>query len=178
MKIIFIKVALLGAAFLLGASGCATVDSPGEPAGISALAERQGFWAMDIKSDVFHLAAFSRMATVGGDTVDVYIEGDGAPWITPYQPPRDPTPQKPVALALAAADPAPKIVYLGRPCQYLNEQDLRNCNSAFWTERRFAPEIISAYDDALTQLKTLLGVKRIRLFGFSGGGVIATLLAA
>jgi hypothetical protein len=32
----------------------------------------------------------------------VYIEGDGAAWPSPLHPPRDPTPDRPVALALAA----------------------------------------------------------------------------
>lgn len=171
-----IKAALLGAAFLLG--GCATVDSFGKPARITAWAAQQGFLAADIQVDTFRLAAFVRGEMTTGDTMVVYIEGDGAPWATPYHPPRDPTPQKPVSLALAAADPAQKVVYLGRPCQYLDAEALRDCDSAFWAERRFAPEVIAAYDAALTQLKSSLGVRRIRLIGYSGGGVIAALLAA
>lgn len=38
--------------------------------------------------------------------------------------------------------------------------------------------MLVAYDDALTQLKTRLGVQRFRLVEYSGGGVIAALLAA
>lgn len=173
-----IKAALLGAAFLLGVPGCAAVDSFGKPAHITAWAAQRGFLATGIQADTFHLAAFIRGATAADDTIVVYIEGDGAPWATPYHPPRDPTPQKPVSLALAAADPAQKVVYLGRPCQFLDAEALRDCDSAFWIERRFAPEVIAAYDAALTQLKSSLDVQRIRLIGFSGGGVIATLLAA
>lgn len=173
-----VKAALLGAAFLLGVTGCATVDPLGKPTNITAFAAKQGFLAINIKDDIFRLAAFARGAEAAGDTMVVYIEGDGAPWITPYHPPRDPTPQNPISLALAAADTAQKVVYLGRPCQYLNAEDLRSCDSTFWIERRFAPEVISAYDDAVSQLKSSLGVRRIRLVGYSGGGVIAVLLAA
>ncbi|OGQ48121.1 MAG: hypothetical protein A3H42_03355 [Deltaproteobacteria bacterium RIFCSPLOWO2_02_FULL_46_8] len=173
-----IKAALLGAAFLLSVSGCTTVDPSGNPAHIIAWAAKQDFWVSNIRAGTFRLASFSRGAMVTGDTMVVYIEGDGAPWVTPYHPPRDPTPQKPVSLTLAAVDPAQKVVYLGRPCQYLDAEALRNCDSAYWIERRFAPEVIAAYDDALTQLKASLGVRQIRLVGFSGGGVIAVLVAA
>lgn len=176
MQRFFIKAALLVAAFCL--SGCVAVDLPEEPARITAQAEKQGFLAMDIRGDIFRPAAFVRGATSAGDTMVVYIEGDGAPWITPYHPPRDPTPQKPMSLALAALDSAQKVVYLGRPCQYLNAQALQSCDSSFWTERRFAPEVISAYDEAVNDLKSSLGVSHIRLVGYSGGGVIAVLLAA
>lgn len=166
-----IKAALLGAAFFL-LGGCAS-----DPAHIDTLAARQGFTVIDVKGGSLRLAAFSRILPGHSDTLDVYIEGDGAPWITPYLPPRDPTPTNPVSFELAAQDPARKVVYLGRPCQYLSVDALRNCDGAFWTERRFAPEVVSAYDDTLNQIKPMLGVKRFRLVGFSGGGVIAALLA-
>lgn len=107
----------------------------------------------------------------------IYVEGDGAPWPTPYHPPRDPTPLQPTSLALAAADPAPAVAYLGRPCQYLERESLAQCPSAYWTERRFAPEVVDAYDSALTQLKSMFGAGKIVLIGYSGGGVIAALLA-
>ena len=111
------------------------------------------------------------------DTLTVYIEGDGAPWVTPWHAPSDPTPLKPLALALAAADLAPAVAYLGRPCQYPKAGALASCNPAWWMERRFAPEVLAAYDRTLTQLKAQLGAQRLRLVGYSGGGVIAALLA-
>lgn len=173
-----IRAALLGAAFLLGVSGCVMVDPSGNSAHITAWAVKQGFLVSSVNAGTFHLAAFARGVTVAGNTMVVYIEGDGAPWATPYHPPRDPTPTDPVSLALAAADPAQKVVYLGRPCQYLDAVALRNCDSAYWIERRFAPEVIAAYDDAVTRLKSLMGAHEIRLVGYSGGGIIAVLVAA
>lgn len=124
----------------------------------------------------FQLLALNR----GGrsDKISIYIEGDGAAWPGAFSPPSDPTPHKPVALALAAADHSGTTVYLGRPCQYLDKAALRGCDSAYWTGRRFAPEVVAAFDDALNQLKNKFGASRIRLFGYSGGGVLATLLAA
>ncbi len=154
---------------LLSVSACSSVES------IQTKAAKLGFSAVDVESDTFRLAAFVRGST--GDTMDVYIEGDGAAWITPYHPPRDPTPAYPVSLALAGVDPVQKVAYLGRPCQYLSKDDLKRCDVAYWTGKRFSPEVIAAYDTAVSRLMQMMGVRRIRLIGYSGGGVIATLLA-
>jgi pimeloyl-ACP methyl ester carboxylesterase len=44
-------------------------------------------------------------------------------------------------------------------------------------ERRFAPEVVAASDEAVSRLKALYSARRLRLVGYSGGGVVATLLA-
>lgn len=169
---------LLGAAFLFGMYGCATSDSFAGLGEIAAWASERGFSMRDIEAAPFRLAAFVREPSIAGGTMVIYIEGDGASWPTPYHPPRDPTPKRPISLALAAADPSPTVVYLGRPCQYLDADALRHCDSRYWIERRFAPEVIAAYDAALTRLKSPFGAGRLRLVGYSGGGAIAALLAA
>lgn len=107
----------------------------------------------------------------------IYIEGDGAAWLSPYHPPRDPTPEEPVALALAAKDPAPAIAYLGRPCQYLDAAALAGCPVSYWTSHRFAPDVLESYQQALDALKARFGAQQFQLFGYSGGGVLAMLLA-
>lgn len=124
------------------------------------------------------MASFSRPAPRPTRILSVYIEGDGASWPTPFHPPRDPTPRKPTAWLMAMEDAVPAVVYLGRPCQYLDAAELRLCNSRYWTERRFAPEVIDTYDEILDQLKSLYRFDKLRLIGYSGGGVIAALLAA
>lgn len=172
-----IKAALLSAVFLFGMPGCTTPDPFGSSRKIAAWATERGFPMTDINAGAFRLAAFIRKPLASGGTMVIYIEGDGAPWITPYHLPLDPTPHKPMALILAAADPSPAVGYLGRPCQYLDADALRHCDSGYWSERRFAPGVIAAYDAALTQLKSSFGVRQFRLVGYSGGGVIATLLA-
>jgi pimeloyl-ACP methyl ester carboxylesterase len=111
------------------------------------------------------------------DILTVYIEGDGAPWPTPWQVPRDPTPMRPVSMALAAGDAAPAVAYLGRPCQYLDADSLAACDSDYWSGRRYGLEVVVAIDQAITQLKDSSGARRIVLVGHSGGGVVAALLA-
>lgn len=169
----------LGTAFLfLAALGaCATSERfGGSRQSVLEWSQARGFVEADGATGRFRLLTLVRDR--GGSVASIYIEGDGAAWPTPYHPPRDPTPLRPVALALAAADPAAIVAYLGRPCQYLDAAPLADCDSAYWTERRFAPEVIDAYDQALTRLKHLSGASRLRLHGYSGGGVIAALLAA
>ena len=112
------------------------------------------------------------------DTLTVYIEGDGAPWVTPWQPPPDPTPLKPIALALASQDSSKAVAYLGRPCQYLDTAQRQECPVAYWTDGRFAPEVIDRYDQILDQLASTTGARQLTLIGYSGGGVLAALLAA
>jgi dienelactone hydrolase len=174
-----IRAALSGAAFLFAVlAGCGTAGSFRDAREIARWAAERGFAETVVKAGAFSLTAFVRKSSVPSDTLTIYIEGDGAAWPTPYHPPHDPTPTKPVALALAIADPSAAVIYLGRPCQYLEAEALRRCDSAYWTERRFAPEVIAAYDEAINQQKSALAIRRIRLIGYSGGGVLATLLAA
>lgn len=108
----------------------------------------------------------------------VYIEGDGAAWPSRYHPPPDPTPQTPIAWQLAARDNAAKRAYLARPCQYLTAAQRRRCSRQYWTRKRFAVEVIQQYHHLLDQLKQQTASSRLILTGYSGGGVIATLLAA
>ena len=165
------------AALFFALCGCATFDS-GKDARVKteSWALERGFSATLLHASAFDLFSLMRYTT-SEDILTIYIEGDGAPWGSPYHPPRDPTPRDPVALGLASADTANSVVWLARPCQYLNRDALHVCDSAYWIQRRFAPEIIAAYDSAVTQLRAKSGASNVRLVGYSGGGVIAALVA-
>ncbi|MBM7456944.1 pimeloyl-ACP methyl ester carboxylesterase [Oceanisphaera litoralis] len=116
------------------------------------------------------IAAWGRLSP--GQPVHLYLEGDGHAWRSSGRPSSDPTPQDPVALRLAATDPHASVLYLGRPCQYVNAA-ARGCHFSVWTTRRFA-EI----DDMAVALHQLVGEGRdIILIGFSGGANIAVQLA-
>lgn len=113
------------------------------------------------------------------ETLVIYLEGDGLAYVHPSQPALDPTPSDPVALDLALADPArTAVAWLGRPCQYTLPDHGRGCEAAYWTTRRYAPEIIASISTAVDTLKTRSRAKRLVLVGYSGGGAIAVLLAA
>jgi dienelactone hydrolase len=105
----------------------------------------------------------------------VVIEGDGAAHDGRGRPRADPTPSRPTGLAVARAWPAP-TAWLGRLCQQVRALDPR-CGQADWTGARYSEEAVRAADAAIDALKARAGAGRVVLVGWSGGGVIAALLA-
>ena len=104
----------------------------------------------------FTLRTYEPVTPRQGDTLAVYIEGDGLAWLNPSQPSADPTPVSPLLLQLALAQREGKAAYLARPCQYA-EPGAAPCAQRYWTDGRFAPEVIDAMDRALDQLKDTPG---------------------
>lgn len=165
---------LFSAALLLG--GC--VSTTGTPENrthaAQSIATGAGLAPRVISAGGFDLTAYARLSAPG-QPASVYIEGDGLAFIGRRQVSADPTPTDPVALRLAALDPAPNVIYLARPCQFSRGA---SCQNDYWTRRRFAPEIIAAMDAALTRLAAEGQITGYDLTGFSGGGTVAALLAA
>jgi hypothetical protein len=117
----------------------------------------------------------------------VYIEGDGAAWRARQLPPRDPSPENPIAAYMALADPNLLVAYMARPCMYLTEDQLKQCSETLWTNARFGKEALALSNEALDSLISTMKSKHLKdtsrpllinLVGYSGGGVIAALLAA
>ena len=104
----------------------------------------------------------------------VYIEGDGHAWINPWQPSTDPTPTNPVALRLAAVDPARPLIYLARPCQFVAVPD---CQSQLWTSNRLSPAVVEAFQQVIDEARRGADSESIGLVGYSGGGALAALIA-
>jgi len=107
-------------------------------------------------------------------TLHVYLDGDGTPWLA-WRPAMDPTPRNPLLLRLMALDPNPSV-YLGRPC-YHGLSETPPCPSALWTEERYSEAVVSSMAAALRRVLQAGGFERLAWFGYSGGGVIAVLLA-
>ena len=123
-----------------------------------------------IPVEPFSLTVYERMHERFAPA-NVYIEGDGLAWVSKKQISLNPTPKNPVALHLATKDKANNVVYLARPCQYsgLINKDTP-CDSAYWTNKRFAPEVLKAYDAALNEIKHRYNIEGFHITGFSGGG--------
>ncbi|CAO3431344.1 alpha/beta hydrolase [Azospirillum endophyticum] len=168
------RLAVLLAAVLLPA-GCATAPAE-RRAAVDAAARSAGLSPRHFPAAPFTLAGWLRTGDSG--PLVVYIEGDGHAWSTVTRPSPDPTPHNPVALALALKDPAPRLLYLGRPCQYGGVATDAACTTRIWTSHRFAPEVIEALGRALDGAERASGAERLVLVGYSGGGVAAALLAA
>lgn len=110
-----------------------------------------------------------------GPVLTVYIEGDG---VTRQV---DPTPGAQTALQLAAADPRRPILYLGRPCQYVADLDPVNCTgvgaASNWRMARYSERVVVAIEQAIADMMRRTGASRLVLTGYSGGGVLAALVA-
>jgi len=162
-------------------AACAPVDLSVAPAALLAQAGQEasaaGMVPYEGRGDSFTLAGFARSGA--GSTLVVYIEGDGRAWSSRTRPSADPTPREPFTLRLAVRDPAPKLLYVARPCQYLARQQAPGvCQPELWTSSRYGPEVVKSLSLALDQAKRDLGADRLSLVGYSGGGVLALLLAA
>jgi len=113
-----------------------------------------------------------------GPVLHVYLEGDGVAFITRTRPSSDPTPRDPVAFRLASRHPGSgPVLYLARPCQYVEDADKKGCTEAVWTSDRMHERVVDSVAAALEQAKPLAGTTKLALYGFSGGGGIAALLA-
>jgi hypothetical protein len=173
---------LLGLIVLLDLSGCtATPAERGSAAG--EIADRGGLTRATVRSQGFVLTTWSRIASPkdrpsGGEDINVYIEGDGYAWATSSDPSSDPTPLNPLALRLAAADSAPSVLYLARPCQFRPAGTRDSCDTSFWTSHRFAESVVAALDGAIDRTLPPSPRRRLTLIGYSGGGGLAVLLAA
>lgn len=166
--------------------GCVTVPSPAERRGVAdTLAAQHGWGAVMLPAGQFDLVAYlpANLPTYLPPSLDkanrltIYLEGDGLAWITGTHLSSDPTPRDPLGLRLALAQPEGAAAYLARPCQYV-ETEHRQCASLYWSEQRFAPEVIAATNHAIDTLKQRFGAKRLTLVGYSGGGAVAALVAA
>lgn len=106
-------------------------------------------------------------------TLHVYLDGDGTPELG-ERPAQDPTSRNLLILHLLAIDPGP-AVYLGRPCYHGSTEP--GCSNDLWTTARYSERVVSSLAAALGTIMIGRGYQRVSLFGHSGGGTLAMLLA-
>lgn len=164
--------------FLSGCTHIHTIDPRQNADNIALNADFKKVW---IKTNPFNFLSYQKIQQPH-QPLHIYIEGDGRSYLSRHQVSPDPTPIEPLALKLAVIDPHPNVVYLARPCQYvdfINDPDVqRVCNPDIWTKMRFSETIIASMNEAVTKIQNQSKSKRIHLIGFSGGAAIATLIAA
>jgi pimeloyl-ACP methyl ester carboxylesterase len=139
-------------------------------------AEAAGFARAFVDTGGFRILTYSRLGNPAA-TIHVYVEGDGRAFLSRSRPSPDPTPRNPLALELALLDPAPSVLYIARPCQFLDANALASCQPRYWTTARYSEAVVEATDAVIDRVRQ--GANgRIGLIGHSGGGAIAALLAA
>ena len=141
------------------------------------LATGHGFEKSILQTSLFKIVSYQSITSA--DTVATfYIEGDGLAWSNRTRISPNPTPKNPLALRLALIDPSENVIYLARPCQYVDLSLEKQCHSDYWTSKRLAPEVIDSMNEAITIVKQRARINKIRLVGYSGGGAVAAILAA
>ncbi len=141
------------------------------------IAQHASFSSFTRNGGIFDIQGYKRI-THDMQFPTLYIEGDGLAWINRRTLSPNPTPINPLAFKLASLDQSPSVFYLARPCQYVDIQTQPRCNNAYWSDARFASEVIENYQVILNQLKMQHDIQGFHLVGFSGGGAIAALIAA
>jgi pimeloyl-ACP methyl ester carboxylesterase len=162
---------------------CLALQSCATPAGkLDKLAQVQGFDRGTIEAAGFKLrvyqnqAAVAGLSAVGGESIlHVYLEGDGSPWRHRTFIMADPTPRRPLMLELMKLDRQP-AAYLGRPC-YNGTSAEAPCQNTLWTSGRYSPAVIDSMAAGLRVLANRQHASELWLFGHSGGGTLAMLLA-
>ena len=139
------------------------------------LAKNSDFLPFSISTRTFSFAGFKKIKPSLRE-MTIYIEGDGRAWIDRYTVSNNPTPNNPLALKLALLDTSPNVVYLARPCQYVDLGSEKHCSQKTWTSNQFSKKVITAYNNALDEIIKVFNIKGFHLVGFSGGGAIAALL--
>jgi len=153
---------------------------------LRTLAAARGFERQSIDSGGFRLTVLGNATLANGaglpaelpdplSVLHVYLEGDGRPWAYRVFVTPDPTPRQPLMLALMALDPAPSA-YVGRPCYNGTAADV-GCSHALWTSARYSDAVVESMTGAIRSLVHRHGFDGVRLFGHSGGGTLALLIA-
>jgi len=140
------------------------------------MAKSAGFTQTVIPTTGFDLVSYQRVSRNVNEILVIYIEGDGSAWRSGSRPSDNPTPNNPVALSLAIQDIRPAVVYLARPCQFIDLPS-RGCLESVWTNARFSQSVMNSTNEAITSLKRQYQAKELILIGYSGGGAVASLIA-
>ena len=165
---------------ILCLAACARPMPPTEQRGerMDAAASARHWEKLRLRAGRFVVTAYVPAVQETTNTLAIYIEGDGLAWRSRSRPSDDPTPNNAQGLELALRHPGATVAYLARPCQNVAPADRGECTEAYWTGRRFSSEIVEASAQAIDALKARVGAEKLTLIGYSGGGAIATLLAA
>lgn len=146
--------------FLLVLTACASrVEAP------------TGFEYREITTKPYLLASWQKISNPNAP-VRVYIEGDGYAFNHNGQPTSNPTPKGHFMRDLAFNDPNPNVVYLARPCQYVEDEQCSYSNFA-WTTGRFSKAVVDSMSSAVEQVSQ---GKPVILIGYSGGAMISGLM--
>ena len=129
------------------------------------------FTYREVATPHFNIAAYTKISDAT-TPYHIYIEGDGHAFYADGRVSSNPTPHGDLMRRAAFGDTSPNVIYLARPCQYISGGI---CAPQYWSNARFAPEVI---DSEYAAIISLAGDAPKILIGYSGGAQVAGLLAA
>jgi hypothetical protein len=142
---------------------------------IEKLAGELGLTRSVVAAGGFRSPIFMRSAPASQDApLAIFIEGDGVPWRGGREPSLDPATANPIALKLLAKTQQP-AAYVSRPCYQLMSGS--RCTPERWTFERYSDEIVTSMAEAVRTAVVRANTRRVVLVGYSGGGVLAVLIA-
>ena len=142
---------------------------------IERLAATLGMSRSVVEEGGFRSLVYTRGVPAAQDApLAIFIEGDGVPWRGGREPSLDPTTGDPIALKLLAQTPPP-AAYVTRPCY--NDMGGRRCTPERWTMERYSDEVVSSMTEAVRTAVRQAQAPSVVLVGYSGGGVLAVLIA-
>jgi len=124
----------------------------------------EGFVEKEIQTEYFSFAVWEKESIQSGKPLRLYIEGDG-----------DPNPRYQIAKYYASTDEAPNVIYIARPCQWIEEKICKN--PSIYGENRFSTEVIGQIQILVQHLIKKYKAPTVELVGYDGGAVIAFALA-
>lgn len=160
------------AATIYGLSACQTirVDNDYVPIGSMHKFEKQL-----VKGGDFWITTYQKTTNKSLPYV-FYIEGDGRAFNGKYKVSNNPTPKSRLLIELAAMDDRANVVYIARPCQFTPMDLNPKCSTtAYWTSKRLSDDSVESINQVINQVNN---GRPFSLIGYSGGGGIATLVAA
>jgi pimeloyl-ACP methyl ester carboxylesterase len=116
------------------------------------------------------------VTAAAGASIHIYIGGDGRAFIGRDRIARDPTVYPDPGLQMMLQDEAPAY-YLARPCYHGTVAD-EGCSPLLWTTQRYSQDVVNSVASVVSALQERHPDSDLRLFGYSGGGVIALYVAA
>ena len=164
--------------FLLFVSACTISSSKDEKNIIYAISNSKDFKVERIMAGNFLLTTLHKGLDLSENNITIYIEGDGNAWRNKYNLSSDPTPKNPIGLKMATIDPSASILYIARPCMFLKSNKDNKCSPKYWSSHRYSEEVVFSINEVINHIVTKFPNRKLTIIGYSGGGVIAALVAA
>lgn len=127
--------------------------------------ESELFDAKQIETSHFSIAVWEKKDIQKDQPLRIYFEGDG-----------NPNPKYAVAFDLAKADTNSNVIYVARPCQWVNDKICEK-QPEIYQDARFHPEVMMEMRELVIYLMRKYRAPSVDLIGYDGGAVIALNLA-